>query len=121
MFFNNRLKAFIFAFQGLAAAFKKEAALQLELLLFMLLLGVATFFDIKKNEWILIIICSALVFAAELFNTALEKTCDLIDENYSSKIKYIKDVSAGAVLTLVIASILIAIVIFLPYLIHPVN
>ena len=58
-----------------------------------------------------------LVISAELFNTSIEKTLDYIDKEYNNEIRFIKDASAGAVLTLAIASAVIGLIIFIPKLV----
>lgn len=69
---------------------------------------------LSNFEWIICIILFGLILSAELFNTALEKTLDYINEDYSNEIKFIKDASAGAVLVLAIASAIIGLIIFIP-------
>ena len=66
------------------------------------------------SEWIVCTVLFGLVISAEMFNTALEKTLDYINENYDEKIRFIKDASAGAVLVLSIASAAIGLIIFIP-------
>ena len=68
---------------------------------------------LSNFEWIICIILFGLILSAELFNTALEKTLDYINEDYSNEIKFIKDASAGAVLVLAIASAIIGLIIFI--------
>jgi diacylglycerol kinase len=52
-----------------------------------------------------------VVLAAELFNTAIERTCDLIAQEhrlgYDERIRDIKDVSAGAVLVVAVAAVVV--------------
>jgi diacylglycerol kinase len=57
-----------------------------------------------------------LVFLAEIFNTAVERTLDLIDLEENRHIKIIKDMSAGAVLVTAAAAVMIGIFVFGPYL-----
>ena len=51
------------------------------------------------TEWIMVIICIGMVISAEMLNTCIERICDLISAEKSEKIRFIKDLSAGAVLT----------------------
>ena len=66
------------------------------------------YLSISPLEWIAVLICCGLVIAAELFNTAIEKVCDMISTEREPQIKYIKDVSAAAVLVLSITSLCVA-------------
>ena len=67
---------------------------------------------ISKIEMIIITISIFLVIFAEVMNTAIEKTVDLVTQEYNEIAKIAKDVSAGAVLVLAINSIIIGLYIF---------
>lgn len=56
-----------------------------------------------------------IVFISEVFNTAIERTLDLIDLEENPRIKIIKDMSAGGVLIAAVAAVLIGLVIFVPH------
>jgi len=116
-YLKNRSKAFGFAFSGLGAAFKSEINLQVELFIAVLVIAAGFYFSISNQEWIVILFCIALVFALEMFNSAIEKLCDLYTNEHNQKIKYIKDVCAGAVLITSIVSAIIGSMIFWPYLV----
>lgn len=64
----------------------------------------------------IIILCCFVVLTAEIFNTAIEKFCDMIQPDFDQRIKFIKDTSAGAVLLLALASVLVAFLIYPKYL-----
>jgi len=72
-------------------------------------------FDISKIEWICVILCIALVWAAEAFNTALEFLTDLASPDFHPLAKKTKDVAAAGVLVLSIAASIIGSIIFIPY------
>jgi diacylglycerol kinase len=76
----------------------------------------AIFFNISKNEWILVLLCSMIVLSLEGINTAIERLCNENDTNFNINIKIIKDTSAGAVLISCIFSAIIGMVIFFPYI-----
>lgn len=50
-----------------------------------------------------IALLGTILVAAEITNTAIEKVCDIIDNQYNEKIKEAKDVSASAILVFSIA------------------
>jgi diacylglycerol kinase len=56
-----------------------------------------------------------LVFLAEIFNTAVERTMDLIDLRENAQIKLVKDMAAGAVLVTALAAVVIGVLVFGPY------
>jgi len=62
------------------------------------------------SEWAILVLTIAVVFMAEMFNTALEASIDLMCPGYHPLAKVGKDVAAGAVL---VGSILAVIIGFL--------
>ena len=48
-------------------------------------------------DFLLILVVTALVLAAEIFNSAIEALCDFVEERHNEKIKVIKDIAAAAV------------------------
>jgi diacylglycerol kinase (ATP) len=111
-FLKKRIQAFGFAINGLFAAIKTESHLQIHLVATLVVVIASVYFKISKTEWIAIIICCGTVIASELFNSAIEKVCDIISPEKNHKIKFIKDVSAAAVLVLSLMSIFVAVFIF---------
>lgn len=70
------------------------------------------FFDISKIEFMQMLFAIILVVFGEMMNTAIERTVDLVVQEYNPIAKYIKDVSAGAVLLTAINAIITAYIIF---------
>ncbi|MEC7856341.1 MAG: diacylglycerol kinase family protein, partial [Verrucomicrobiota bacterium] len=70
------IRSFGHALQGLKVLFssQKNAFIHFFLMLVSVVFGVLL--NISSIEWVLIIICSGMVMAAEAFNTALEKMAD---------------------------------------------
>lgn len=114
-FLAARIKAFEYAFSGLVNGFKRETHVKIHMLATLVVITAGLFFKITFSEWIITLACCFSVISAELINTAIERTCDLITLERNSQIKYIKDISAGAVLCLCIASVIIAVIIFGKY------
>tara|TARA_B100001115_G_C15691449_1_gene334789 strand:- start:254 stop:649 length:396 start_codon:yes stop_codon:yes gene_type:complete len=112
---KNRLKA---ALDGLATVFRGERNFKVHVFIFFLILLLGFFFQIKTWEWILVLFTSAMVFSAEMFNTAIENICDYIEPKMDSKIGKIKDISASAVLTCAVISAVIGLLIFTPYFVR---
>ena len=56
--------------------------------------------------------------AAEFFNTAIEKLADLVSKDFDANIKFIKDVSAAAVLLAALAAFTTGAIIFIPKLLQ---
>jgi len=111
-YLKKRMQAFGYAFNGLFAAVKIESHLKIHLLATLLVVLAGIYFKITKSEWLAVCICCGIVIAAELFNSAIEKLCDTISPTLNPKIKFVKDVSAAAVLVLSLMSICVALIIF---------
>lgn len=71
-------------------------------------------FAIDAASWAAIVLCIAVVFAAECFNTAIEAVVDLVSPNYHELARHAKDCAAGAVLICALAAVVVALVVFAP-------
>ena len=67
----------------------------------------AYYFQFEKWELIVCLILSALVFFAELLNTAIESLVDLTTQEFSELAKVAKDCAAGAVLVLAVFAMVV--------------
>lgn len=65
---------------------------------------------------LIIIFTIILGLSAEMINTSLESMTDLITREWRQEAKIAKDVSAGMMLVVSIGAVIIAVIIFLPYL-----
>ena len=107
----NRLRAFAFAFEGIAAGLRKELALKIHLIALLLLIPFVIGFNLSALECLLLFACACMVIVAEIFNTALEKLCDLVTLSHDTRIKYIKDLAAGGVLITVVLALAVGAII----------
>lgn len=112
----NRIRAFKYAFCGLYIGFKREVHLRIHFSVMVLVILMGYYFNITTPEWIAVLVCSGLVIASELINSAIEKACDLVSKEKNMEIKYVKDVSAAAVLILALMAIVIGSMIFKKYI-----
>ncbi|HRF11631.1 MAG: Prokaryotic diacylglycerol kinase [Candidatus Accumulibacter phosphatis] len=83
-------------FSGLRYAVIYDWSVTWKLVLSALLLGPA----FALREWIdvlLILLATAFVLVAEIFNSAIEALCDFVETSENPKIKVIKDMAAAAV------------------------
>ena len=74
----------------------------------------AIFFNLGVWEWCAVLFWIALVFMAEILNTALENMCDAITEEKNPLIRNAKDMGAGAVLVAAILAMVVGLIIFIP-------
>ena len=72
------------------------------------------FFDVTGAEFLVVVIFTVAVLAAECANTALEAVVDLVSPERNELARLAKDCSAGAVLLLSIGAAFAACIIFIP-------
>lgn len=107
-------RSFKFAFQGIAHAFIHEKNFRFHIAAAILVAACSLLFQIDKVEWMFIVLCIFGMFVLELINSALERTVDLITDEYRQLAKQAKDLAAGAVLIYAIMAVIIGLIIFLP-------
>ena len=95
---------------------ERNARVHLAFAILAFLLGV--FLQVSATELAAVFFAVILVFLAEIFNTAIERTLDLIDIRENAQIKLIKDMAAGAVLVAATAAVMIGVAIFAPYIVE---
>ena len=75
-------------------------------------------FKLSNIEWCICLLSSGLVISLEMVNTAIEKAIDIAMPNVHPLAKIAKDVSAGAVVFLILISIVNACLIIVPKVIE---
>ena len=113
---KERLTSFTYAWAGIKQAFATEHNTWIHLSLTIMAVIGAVILKINKMEWMALIIVIAMVWMAELFNTAMEKAMDFISIEKHPQIKLVKDMAAAAVLVAAVAAIIIGLLIFIPKL-----
>jgi diacylglycerol kinase len=93
-------------------AHEKNARIHLIFAVCAFVLGVAL--RLTDEQLAVVVFAIIIVFLAEIFNTAIERTLDLIDIHENPRIKLIKDMSAGGVLVAAVGAILLGVAIFFP-------
>lgn len=106
------LRSFRFAGQGIIDLFRYENNAKVHLLIAGLVTLLGLWLSLSRLEWAIVITQVGLVWAAEAFNTAIEKLCDFVSPGLHPQIKAIKDVSSGAVLILATTAVIVGLIIF---------
>ncbi len=114
---KKRIKSFGFAFAGIYDLVKSEPNARIHLLATIVALGAGFYLKISNPEWCVVLIVIALVWAAEAFNTVIEKLADHLFPEYHETARIVKDISAGAVLVCAIVALVCGFIIFLPKII----
>lgn len=110
--------SFKHAFDGLVGAFSTQPNYRIHLFLSVLSITGGIIFHIQYAEFLTIGVLITLGFVIETVNTAIEETCDAIDEDIRPDIKIAKDTAAAAMLIFAIGSSALAGCIFIPRIIH---
>lgn len=114
--FRKRIKSFRYAFHGIYLLVRYEHNAWIHCFITACVLAAGFFAGLSRTEWIAIVVCIGMVFAAEAVNSSIEALADRVSEEYDEAIKRTKDLAAGAVLILAMASATIGLLIFIPKL-----
>lgn len=106
-------KSFRYAFNGILYTIVNERNMRFHLVFSLYVVFFSFICGIEKYEWLMILLMISVVLTAEIFNTAIEKLCDMISDVHNEKIMIIKDCSAGVVLIMSVISVVIGLAVFL--------
>ncbi len=113
MGFIRSLKA---AINGIAVVLRGERNAKIHLAVALVVVMAGVILRISSSEWAAVFFAMLLVFLAEIVNTAIEKTLDLVDGHHNPKVGVIKDITAGAVLIAATGALIVGFTVFWPYL-----
>jgi len=106
------LDSFNYAFEGIIYALKTQKNMKIHFIVSVIVLVSSLFFNFSKVEIILLLLTITIVLIAEMINTSIESTIDLITDQYNIFAKIAKNVAAGAVLIAALNAIIVAYLIF---------
>jgi len=113
-YLKGRIASFGYAWAGVCSFFATEKNAQLHFLATLAVIFLSIAYGVDRYEIIALTLTIAAVWSTEMINTAIEKSIDFVSGDRDPRIKMIKDVAAGAVLTASIAAAIVGAVIFLP-------
>ena len=100
------------AWRGLLYAIKHEKNFMIQVVFLGGAIFAAALLRLSIAEFLVVILISAALLAFEMVNTALEMLADVVQPQYHEKIGLLKDVTAGAVLVMAVAAIVIGLLIY---------
>lgn len=115
-FVTGRFYSIGYAFKGLSKLIFTEHSIIVQVIIISAFIALGSYLGITRLEWVAQLSISALVLGIEGLNTAIEKLCDFVHPDFSEKIGFIKDISAGAVAIVALFSLVITILIYYPYI-----
>lgn len=117
-FFASRVASFGHAFRGWFYVLRTQHNAWIHSVIATAVFIVGLWIGLPPRDWAVIILTTAMVFAAEFLNTAIEAVVDLASPEKHPLAKVGKDVGAAAVLVAALAAILIGFLLLGPPLWH---
>lgn len=109
-------KSFWNAITGAVWMLRSERNFQIEVLALIINLLLIVYLKVTELEAALILVVSFSVLSLEILNTCVEKICDIIQPEFDQRIKIIKDMAAGSVFLMAMASVVVGVLIYSKYL-----
>ncbi|MEB1807581.1 MAG: diacylglycerol kinase family protein [Bacillaceae bacterium] len=119
--FKRLLRSFVYAWTGLKYVIRSEQNMRIHLIMSAVVIALAFILNVPLTQKIILLLVVGMVLSLEVMNTAIERTVDMITEEYHPQAKVAKDIAAGAVFIFSIISVLIGLAIFLPPIIELVS
>ncbi len=109
---TKTVRSFRYAWHGIYLVIRYENNTRVHGVASVAAVALGVFLQLNYLEWALVLMQIGLVWAAETFNTALEKLVDLVSPEYHPLAGKVKDIAAGAVLIVSLMSVVIGGIIF---------
>lgn len=116
--FKRLLRSFGYATQGFRYVIVHEQNMQIHLGTAVVILLGAGLLRFPLAHWLILLIVIAGMVALEIMNTAIERTIDLVTEEFHPLAKRAKDIAAAAVLVYSLFAIVIGLILFVPPLLR---
>lgn len=113
----KRLKnSFVDAVKGIKYVYISEQNFKIQIGCAVLAILVMFFLDIRTSEKIIVLLMIILILILELVNTVVEKFINLLKPRMELQAGIIKDIMAGAVFLASVGAVVVATIIFYPYI-----
>jgi diacylglycerol kinase (ATP) len=101
------LGPFRVALSGVVHTFRTQRHMRFHIYVVLVVMLLGMFVNLALREMLVLLFTISLVIIAEMFNSAIEATVDLVSPNYSPLAKFAKDIAAGAVLITTIIALVV--------------
>lgn len=118
---NKIIDSFNYAVEGLIYVLRSQRNMRVHFLFAILILLFGIYLNISGVELLILLMAITFVLCAEMFNTAVEFTVDLISNTVNPLARIVKDIGAGAVLLSALNGLVVCYVIFSRHLHIPFN
>ena len=109
---HGLLQSFNWAIEGLVWTLRRQRNMQIHFGIAVLVIVAALVFSVTRVELLLVFAAITFVFVAEMINTAVEYTVDMITGAKHPAAKVAKDVAAGAVFVAALNALAVAYLVF---------
>jgi diacylglycerol kinase (ATP) len=109
-----RLTSIRYACEGVLLFFKEQHNALIHLLFTIIVIVAAFVLKVSTIEATVLALSIGFVWAAEIFNTVIEAMMDHLSPDKHPAVKYVKDVSAAAVLISALTAVVVGSIIFIP-------
>ncbi|MEK3788241.1 MULTISPECIES: diacylglycerol kinase family protein [Paenibacillus] len=106
------------AWEGIVYAFRTQINMRVHVAATLLVGVMGYILHISVIDWLFVITAMALVLVAEMINTAIETTVDLISPEFHPLAKIAKDTAAGAVLMAAVFAVIVGCIVFFEPVMH---
>lgn len=114
--FSQFRKSITHAFRGIQVVFHAEQSFRLQVFAAVLVIGFATWFQVRFFEWIVLLLLIGTVLSLELINSIFERMVDMFKPRIHPVVRDIKDIMAAAVLVMSVLALVVGGAIFWPYI-----
>ncbi|MGE7826191.1 diacylglycerol kinase family protein [Paenibacillus sp. NPDC093718] len=105
-------RAFGCAIRGILTAVQTERNMKIHIAAALIVFIAAALLQLDRMSWLFLVLAIALVFIAELVNTAVEAIIDLVSPEEHVLARVAKDTAAGAALVAAVFAVVIGILVF---------
>ena len=113
---HNPVHSLKTAWQGFIKVVLKESSFKYLLIIAVFVFVLMFCFPLRRIERMTLVLTIFLVLFLDLINSSIERILDYIQPRYDLKIKEIKDLLSAIVLLGCLASLIVGLVIFWPYI-----
>lgn len=101
------------AINGLVYTFRTQRHMRFHLYVVLVVMLLGVFFGLRLRELLVLLFVISLVLVAEMFNSAIEATVDLVEPRYHPLARFAKDIAAGAVMITTIVALVVGLLMLL--------
>ena len=105
-------RSFLFAIQGFRTAIRSERNIKVMLAAGACAIVAGLVVQLDALSWAIVLLCCGVVISAELANTAIETTIDLVSPEFHPLAGRAKDIAAAAVWVLATIVAIVGIIVF---------